>query len=250
MKNRSEATLTRVNKGMAGSGLALLAASLVFALSAGLDVRAAHAQGTGARTTGSGTAQQPATAGKPSTGQRAAATTPANPKPSARPYFVEFRARSAASYGHTFLVHGKVSDSKKITPGMVAGLHPFTESSIPWMIGHLVLVPSETGASDGDTEEIYVIARYRVLLTEAEYRKALAYIKDHQKNSPVWHAALYNCNAWVGDVASYMGLKTAPRVSSVLLMPQDFINNLKDLNGGRQTLDSSFAGGSANASAR
>src|SRR5262249_34783077 len=152
-------------------------------------------------------------------------------KPSTtRPYYVEFRARAAQSYGHTFLVHGKVGSSTKITASQVAGLHPFTESPVPWMMGHLVLVPSETGASDGDTEEIYVIARYRVLLTEGEYRKVAAYIKQHQANSPLWHAVLYNCNAWVGDVAKFMGLKTP--FSSVLLYPQDYINTLKEVNGG------------------
>ena len=28
-----------------------------------------------------------------------------------KPYFIEFRARSAHNYGHTFLVHGKVGQS-------------------------------------------------------------------------------------------------------------------------------------------
>ena len=45
-----------------------------------------------------------------------------------------------------------------------------------------------------------------------------------QKNHPVWHAVLYNCNRFVGDVAETMGLQ-APANS--LLMPKDFINTLK-----------------------
>ena len=123
-----------------------------------------------------------------------------------KPYYVEFRARSALSYGHTFAVYGRVGT--KIGAGSyVAGLHPFTESSIPWMIGHLVPVPSETGASDGDSEDEYIIARYRVLLSEPEYSKMVDGIKKLQASSPVWHAVLYNCNAFVGDIAKSVGLQ-------------------------------------------
>ena len=99
-----------------------------------------------------------------------------------RPYFVEFRARSAYSYGHTFLVHGRVG--QKITARDVIGLHPASESSVPWMIGHLIPVVSETGASDGDFEDKYIIARYRVLLTEPEYKKTLAMMRGMQRNHP------------------------------------------------------------------
>lgn len=147
------------------------------------------------------------------------------PKPAGKPYFIEFRARSAQSYGHTFAVHGRVG--QKITKSQVVGLHPATESPIPWMIGHFVIVPSETGASDGDTEDQYVIARYRILLSEPEYRKVTAYMKKLQTSSPVWHAVLYNCNAFVADIAKSMGLRTP---GSTMLMPKEFISTLRDLN--------------------
>jgi hypothetical protein len=153
------------------------------------------------------------------------------PGKSRKPYFVEFRARSAHSYGHTFLVHGR--SGQKITARDVIGLHPASESSVPWMIGHLIPVTSETGASDGDFEDEYVIARYRVGLTEAEYKKTLAMMRGMQKNHPVWHAVLYNCNRFVGDIAQNMGLK-APDNS--LLMPKEYISTLKQLNGGRPEL--------------
>ena len=142
-------------------------------------------------------------------------------------YFIEFRARAAQSYGHTFAVHGRVG--QKITADHVVGLHPFTESPIPWMAGHIILVPSETGASDGDTEDQYVIARYRLLLTEQEHRRLVAHMKQMQASSPLWHAVLYNCNAFVADIAKYMGLKTP---SSTLAMPKDFITQLRELNTG------------------
>ena len=155
---------------------------------------------------------------------------------SSKPYFVEFRARSAHSYGHTFLVHGRVG--QKITKRDVIGLHPASESSVPWMIGHLIPVVSETGASDGDYEDKYIIARYRVLLTEPEYKKTLAMMRGMQRNHPVWHAVLYNCNRFVGDIAQNMGLRSP---GNSLLMPKEYINTLKAVNGGRSALSGSGA---------
>jgi hypothetical protein len=144
-----------------------------------------------------------------------------------KPYYIEFRSRSAQSYGHTFSIYGRLNGQGKIASKAVAGLHPFTESALPWMVGHLFLVPSETGASDGDTEDQYVTARFRVALSQAEYAKVTTFIKDLQKKSPVWHAVLYNCNAFVGDIARFMGLETP---SSTMLMPAEYINGLRDLN--------------------
>jgi hypothetical protein len=158
----------------------------------------------------------------------------AKPEPAhsaGKPYFIEFRARSAYNYGHTFLVHGRVG--QKITARDVVGLHPVSENPTPWMIGHLVPVPSETGASDGDYEDQYIIARYRVLLTEAEYKRILGHMRYKQGHSPLWHAVLYNCNRFVGEIAEYMGLR-APLNS--LLMPKDYINEMRALNGGRKEL--------------
>lgn len=170
----------------------------------------------------------------------AAKTSSNSPKPPstkpvakiARPYFIEFRSRSALSYGHTFAVVGQVGS--KITAKNVVGLHPVTESSVPWMLGHLVPVPSETGFSDGDIEDEYITARYRVLLSKAEYSKLTADIAKLKANSPIWHAALYNCNAFVADIAKSLGLR-AP--SNKWLLPKDFITQLKALNNGAKQLN-------------
>jgi hypothetical protein len=158
----------------------------------------------------------------------------AAPQPAAKPvsnggtpYFVEFRSRYAQSYGHTYAVHGRVG--QKITKKDVIGLHPATESTVPWMIGHLIPVVSETGASDGDAEEQYVSARYRVLLTKAEYAKLREFMSKLQTKSPLWHAAIYNCNAFVGDIARYVGLE----VPSHFLYPKEFITELRVKNKGR-----------------
>jgi hypothetical protein len=163
------------------------------------------------------------------------ASAPSNvaaPKSSAKRYFVEFRSRAALSYGHAFLVHGKLNaqgEVGQVTPKQVAGLHPFSESSIPWSVGHIVPVIAEHGWTDGDTEDEYITARYRVLLTEAEYSSMLAFIDQLNKRTPMWHAVVYNCETYIGDVAKHIGLKAPP---STLIFPDEYIKTMADLNGG------------------
>jgi hypothetical protein len=149
---------------------------------------------------------------------------------SQKPYFIEFRSRSALSYGHTFAAFGRRAPDGSIRKFEVAGLHPASESPVPWMIGHFIAVPSETGPSDGDLEEQYVTARFRVDLSETEYKLLLAEIRRLQGGSPMWHAVIYNCNAFVADIGKFMGF-TAPQA---LLFPDEFINGMREQNAGRE----------------
>jgi hypothetical protein len=142
------------------------------------------------------------------------------------PYYVDFRARTAASYGHAFVWFGKTSDRQV----EVAGLHPAGDV-LPYVLGHLTFVPSETGASYGDLDVQYLTASYRVYLSEADAKKVFAHIKHLQATSPVWNAETTNCTAFIGSIAAFMGLKTPFH----LLKPEEYVDQLKALNGGRQT---------------
>jgi len=141
-------------------------------------------------------------------------------------YFIEFRSRYALSYGHTYVVFGRSTKNGEMINPEVAGLHPRSESAVPYVLGHFLPVEAETGWSDGDLEEQYRSASWRVMLTEAEYNKVVANIRKLQASSPVWHAALYNCNAFVADIARSMGYKTP----SIQLRPQQFVTKLRELN--------------------
>ena len=140
---------------------------------------------------------------------------------------MDFRARTAASYGHAFVWYGK-STEKQVE---VAGLHPAGDT-LPYIIGHLTFVPAETGASYGDLDEQYLTASYRVYLSEADAKKVFGFIKHLQATSPVWNVETFNCTSFIGRIASYMGLKTPLH----LLLPEEYVNQLKALNGGRQTV--------------
>jgi hypothetical protein len=156
----------------------------------------------------------------------------ANPQTTGRAiYYVDFRARTAASYGHAFVWYGR-ADQKQIE---IAGLHPATESVIPYILGHVIPVPSETGKSYGDLDEGYVTASYRVYMTEAEAKDVFAFIRRLQAMSPMWNAATWNCVAFIQAIAIHMGLKVP---GNHLMYPEDWVNSLKQLNGGRRYMSS------------
>jgi len=141
------------------------------------------------------------------------------------PYYVDFRARTAASWGHAFVWFGKTSERQV----EVAGLTPAGDN-LEYVLGHVFFVPSETGASYGDLDPGYLTAHYRVYLNEPDAKKVFAHIKKLQASSRVWNAETMNCTGFIGDIAEFMGLKTPPRWQR----PENYVKNLKAMNGGRQ----------------
>jgi hypothetical protein len=146
-----------------------------------------------------------------------------------KPYFVEFRSRTAVSYGHTFVFHGRLGDGNRFASYQVAGLHPKGDDPNIYMQGMMVPVASETGASWGDLDEQFLTGRFCVTLTEAEYRKALAYIKHLQATKKTWHATTYNCNAFAADIARHIGLDSP---NPNMYLPPTFISRMAELNRG------------------
>ena len=56
------------------------------------------------------------------------------------------------------------------------------------------------------------------------------HIRELQASSPTWHAATFNCNAFVGIIAHFVGLSSPP----TWLFPDDFVNSLRRMNEGHQ----------------
>jgi hypothetical protein len=154
-----------------------------------------------------------------------------------KPYFVEFRARSAASYGHMYVLYGQVNGRGEIIKSDIAGLHPAGDANdcencsvVTWTLGHLLFVPSETGASDGDLEEKYVTARYRVMLDAATFKKVSEHIAKMKAETPLWNALWRNCVSFGNGIAGYVDLKTP---TFIWLEPKDYVEKLRELNGGK-----------------
>jgi hypothetical protein len=150
-------------------------------------------------------------------------------------YFIEFRARNAATYGHMYVMYGLVNSRDEVVKSHIAGFFPAGDkrncincSVVNWTIGHVVFVPGEMGASDGDLEEKYVLARFRVWVTRKEYDRVVAYIKKTEAHPPMWNALWKNCVDFGRDVAEYMHLKVP---FFIWLEPKDFVTALREDNG-------------------
>jgi hypothetical protein len=169
------------------------------------------------------------TVGAPSNSKtrNSALETASSPQQTGR-YYIEFRSRYALSYGHTYVIFGRLDNGGKVIDREVAGLHPASNSAVPYVLGHYIPVPAETGESDGDLEDKYRSASWRVTLNEAEYNKVVAYIRKLQASSHLWQATVFNCNAFVGEIARSMGYKTP----GIWLRPQQFVTRLREMNGG------------------
>jgi hypothetical protein len=159
----------------------------------------------------------------------------------ARPYFVEFRARNAESYGHMYVMYGEVNDRHEIIKSEVAGFYPAGDaqkclncSVYYWTAGHILPVPSEIGASDGDLEEQYVLARFRIWVDFQQYQRLVSYINQRKAFKGPWNAFYANCVTFGRDVATFMNVKMplimrfAP---SVVMYPKDLVEAIRDANG-------------------
>jgi hypothetical protein len=157
-------------------------------------------------------------------------------------FFVEFRARNAASYGHMYVMYGEANERHEVIRSQIAGFFPAGDaqdcencSVYFWTIGHILPVPSEIGASDGDLEEQYVLARYRVWIDEAQYQRLVAYIEHRKATKGPWNAFLANCVTFGRDVAVFVGLNVPLLFSiapSVMLYPKTLVETLREANGG------------------
>jgi hypothetical protein len=159
----------------------------------------------------------------------------------ARPFFVEFRARNAESYGHLYVMYGEANDRHEIVRSKIAGFFPAgdtqhcSECSVYWWTaGHVLPVPSEIGASDGDLEEQYVLARFRIWIDRQQYQSLISYINNRKAHLRPWNALVANCVTFGRDVAEYLGVKMplSFRLSpSVVLYPKNVVEAIRDANG-------------------
>lgn len=204
----------------------LISFGLVAALALALTTKSAYAVGENGETATNDAANAPVRY----TPERAAVST--------KRYFIEFRGRAAASYGHLYILFGELNGRGEVIRSNIAGLYPAGDrqdcdncSLANWMIGHVIFVPSGTTVTDGDLEEKYVTARYRVMLDKAQYDKLTDYVAKFQANPPLWNALVRNCVSFGKEIGELLGLKTPP---FIWLKPEDFVNTMRKMNGVRE----------------
>jgi hypothetical protein len=85
--------------------------------------------------------------------------------------------------------------------------------------------------SDGDLEEQYIIARFRVWIDADQYQRLSAYIKERKAQKGPWNALFANCAIFGRDVASFLDLKMSPPAAMGLLYPQRMVEAIREANG-------------------
>jgi hypothetical protein len=158
----------------------------------------------------------------PASTEPAAQSAP-TPKPAAiaSGYYIEFRAGSIGTYGHSYVVYGANGGKPNY-----ADLHPMGGYG-GMAAGHLVPVPANT-VWNPEVLKLPIASRYRVSLTGEQYRKLLIAVKQVKASSPVWNAVLNNCNHFIGQLAMAIGLK----VPTSFQIATAFVPALKELNEG------------------
>jgi hypothetical protein len=159
-------------------------------------------------------------------------------------FFVEFRARNAASYGHVYVMYGEANARHEVIRSEVAGLGPAGDAAnclncsvYNWTLGHLIPVPGEIAATDGDLEEQYVLTRYRIWVDEATYKRLAAYINERKANKPMWHAMFNSCVMFGREVAAFLDLKVPPMFDfsrGFIPYPKTAVEALRDANNGEK----------------
>ena len=143
-----------------------------------------------------------------------------------KPYFVEFRSRTAVSYGHTFVFYGRLGDGNRFASYQVAGLHPKGDDPNIYHAGH-------DGA--GAVRNRRVLGRSRRAISDG------AFLRDAERGrisqdaglsssickatKKTWHATTYNCNAFAADIARQIGLDTP---NPNMYLPESFIKRMAD----------------------
>jgi hypothetical protein len=140
-------------------------------------------------------------------------------------YYIEFRVAEIGTYGHSYVMYGRLGGSGQPADRHYADLHPVGSYAL-MALGHVLPVPANT-TWDPDVLKLPVSTAYRRKLSSADYQRLLAAIKRANANKqPYWNALTNNCNHYVAALARAIGMN-AP---DDLKVSYAFIPSLRALN--------------------
>ncbi len=156
----------------------------------------------------------------------------ANPKPGMKirrgQKFVEFHGEFNYFPGNTSLIYGTLGRNGKPLKYTYVSFEP-AGGIVGLFVGSIIPLPSTFDGYSWDKSSPPA-TKYRVLLTNREYRRLDAFIKHARENRKVFWLYTENCVRLVRDAARAIGLK-APEGTFVL--PPTYVNMLSWYNRGR-----------------
>lgn len=146
-------------------------------------------------------------------------------KPSGGAYYIEFRVAQIGTYGHSYVMYGRLGGNGQPADRHYTDLHPMGNYAL-MAIGHVLPVPANT-SWDPDVLKLPITFSYRRKLSAAEYQKLLAAIRHANANKqPYWNALTNNCNHYIAALARAIGMN-AP---NDLRVSYAFVPALKEMN--------------------
>ena len=140
--------------------------------------------------------------------------------------FVEFIARRDIPMGHAYIRYGRLKRGGKPIGVRYSGLYP-KYGLAGKVAGGIIPIASTTGRTPDDVPS-QTINSFRRNLSRAEYARLNSRVRASQQDRGYWHAALHNCNDFVGAFARSVGMTTPP----LSWMPSPmYIGAMKLMNG-------------------
>lgn len=141
-------------------------------------------------------------------------------------YFIDFRARRGALFGHTFIVYGRVGADGQPLEAEYAGNYP-ADGRRGLIVGSVIPVRTIIGSVKGDLTDPATII-YRRKLTAAQFARVKAAVRHMRAQDHYWHLVFFNCNDFAVEIARSIGLSSPPS----WLVPHAYITALRAMNGG------------------
>jgi len=139
-------------------------------------------------------------------------------------YFVDFRARRGALFGHTFIVYGHLGAKGDLQGVEYAGNYP-ADGNLGLVVGSVVPVCTTIGPVQDDLKAPATII-YRRKLTRAQFVQLKAGVRHIRATQHYWHLMFFNCN----DLAVEMTKRVGLRSPSPWLIPHAYVAALREMN--------------------
>jgi hypothetical protein len=143
-------------------------------------------------------------------------------------YYIEFRVATIGAYGHSYVAYGMLNAKGQPIKTYYTDLHPMG-NYLTMAVGHLLPVPANT-EWDPDVLKLPISSLYRHVLSETQYQKLLAAIREASEKQPYWNALINNCNHYAANLARSVGL-LAPTELQISYL---FVPGIRALNEGTQ----------------
>lgn len=140
-------------------------------------------------------------------------------------YYIEFRAARIGTYGHSYVVYGRLNARGEPADFHYTDRHPMGNYGI-MALGHVLPVPANT-QWDPEVLTLPISSTYRQRLTAGQYQNLLRAVRAAQaETAPTWNALANNCNHYAAGLARAAGLKAPTN----LQLSYDFVPTLRELN--------------------